>query len=134
MKLKIIEARLRQENDLQPDFQFYRWEMLPEYGEPFYCELEGAIVPLVTRGTRKGKPNYKQKTGVRKFAVTVETAAEWERQWSESTGKCIRCLGEKQIVWSVSVAEGTKYKPCPECHGTGKAKGEPCASTSPSTP
>lgn len=134
MNLKIIEARLRKDNALPASFQFYHWKMMPEYGDPMYCEFEGADVPLLTRGPRKGQPNYGKKTGVRKFAVGVQAAKDWEAQWSAETGKCIRCMGAKEIVWSVSVAEGRKYKACPDCKGTGNAKVEVCESTSQNTP
>ena len=134
MNLKIIESRLRQENALPENFQFYRWAMLPAYTEPIYCELEGAVCPPFVRGPRKGRPNYSKKYDVQTFAVGVQTASDWEQQWSAATGKCIRCMGDKQIASSVSVAEGVKYKACPDCQGTGKAKGEACESLSPSTP
>lgn len=120
MNLKIIEERLRREHSLPEAFYFYRYAWQPAYGEPIYCEFEGAECPVFTRGPKKGKPNYRKKVNVRMFAVTVAQAGDWEDEWEAETGKCSNCLGEGRVVSKWSKAGGTEWRVCKLCNGRGK--------------
>lgn len=127
MNIAICEQRLRAEHGLGHEFVFYRWAMMPGYGDPLYCEFEGAVCNLYVRGPKRGKPNYKTARDVRKFAVGLQTAKDWESQWQASTGGCLRCTGTGQIVMRVSAKDGAVRGPCPQCTGTGKM---PCPDAS----
>lgn len=120
MNLEIVEQRLRRDCGLPPDFYFMRWEMMPRFGDPIYCELEGGVCGLATRGPRKGKPNYQKATDKRSFAVTVQQAEAWKQDWIRETGGCPACTGKGRTVARVSRAHGTEWRECSECHGSGR--------------
>lgn len=119
MNLEIVERRLRQDHGLPADFVFFRWEMMPRYGDPIYCELEGGVCGLVARGPRKGRPNYQKATDKRMFAVTVQQAEAWQQDWVRETGGCPNCTGKGRTVRRVSKA-GTEWQECTECRGSGR--------------
>ena len=45
-----------------------------------------------------------------------------EAVWVSKTGKCPECAGEGKTVAQVSAANGTTYRQCFKCKGTGKAQ------------
>lgn len=120
MNLEIVEQRLRREHGLPSDFHFFRYEMMPKYGPPIYCELEGGVCGMVTRGPRKGKPNYSKATGKRLFAVTIQQAAQWEQEWVQETGGCPHCVAKGRTFKQWSKAHGTEWQECHQCHGSGR--------------
>ena len=121
MNIAIVESRLRRDNALPADFQFFHWEMMPHGAKLIYCELEGGVCPRFKSGPRKGKWNYKQATGVRKFYVTMLQAEVWEREWVAETGLCAACTGTGRRIKRWSKNTGAEYKTCPVCKGTCKA-------------
>ena len=95
--------------------------------------LTGAVpVGVITRGPRKGRPKWPPRSQMREVIITPTHVAAATAEWVAATGLCPRCGGEGRIAWRVSTANGTEYRPCKACGGTGKApsnetptKGEP---------
>lgn len=87
--------------------------------------MEGAVVPDVATGPRKGQPNWKSATKDKRQKVVVtelEVTAETKR-WEAETGKCAECMGTKEVFASWHRGIGTKMKPCRACKATGLARG-----------
>lgn len=120
MNLSIVEARLRREHGLPANFHFFRYEMLPKYGKPIYCELEGGVCGLVSRGPRKGRPNYAKAIDKRMFAVTPSQAEQWELEWVQETGGCANCMAKGRTFKRWTKDGGTEWQECPRCHGSGR--------------
>ena len=108
MQLWIIEDRLREENQLPPAFAFWKWECFPKRHETIYVEFNGGECPLITRGKRKGKPNYRKSTNEKTFIVTVEQGKKWEADYEHRTGRCCACLGEAKVLKSLNCITGEK--------------------------
>jgi hypothetical protein len=77
-------------------------------------------VPVGTysRGPRKGEPKF---TGP--STMVVVTRAELETAataYEAETGRCWNCKGTGQVVRKISVTEGTTYRPCARCGGSGE--------------
>jgi hypothetical protein len=84
--------------------------------------LTGAVpVGVITRGPRKGKPKWPPRNQLREVIITPADLAAATAQWVATTGLCPKCGGEGRIAWRVSAANGTEYRPCKACGGTGKA-------------
>lgn len=110
----------------QPEgFRFFRWECFPKTSAvTIYYQLTGAVaVHLYKSGPRKGRTNWKlrDKSTEKEIVITVADQLEWDKQWQERTGLCLRCGGEKKTVWKWSAKDGTEYMTCAKCKGTGQA-------------
>lgn len=109
-----------------PKFEITEWKCLPSGGPYTHIQLSGAVYPVIkTRGPRKGHPDYqKPETGTRKtYILSNEEWDNWTATWQSQTGKCRKCVGRGDVMESWSAADGTKYKPCPACGGTGITNG-----------
>ena len=123
MHLRTIEERLTRDHDLPGDFVFFRWECFPKSEPTLYVEFQGARCPLLTRGKRKGRPNYRKATEKQTFIVTVAEADRWESEYEETTGNCRECRGDRRVVARIDFVNGTKdYRACVSCKGTGKGQ------------
>lgn len=95
--------------------------------EPFYYKrigtdgilIKGGIPRLLIKGPRKGNKTWDRKDSTSVVVTDSEIKAE-EKRYSEETGNCAECCGEGKTVSSWSITDGTKYKPCKPCAGTGK--------------
>lgn len=94
-------------------FQFYRWECIEED-----MLLTGCVCNSVyARGPRKGRPKY---DGTPRQAVVTDAELKVERaRYETEEGKCSDCLGTARTLASAG-KDGTTYRPCSRCHGTGK--------------
>lgn len=86
------------------------------------CEVGIAEHRILTRGPNKGRRHW-PKSGPVVVVTTEEVHAEAERYEREEK-RCACCLGEKREPARIS-AEGTTYRTCRRCHGTGAPPGEP---------
>lgn len=85
--------------------------------------LTGAVpVGVITRGPRKGRPKWPPRNDLREVIITPADVAAATAEWAATTGLCPKCGGEGRIVWRVSAANGTEYRPCKTCGETGKAQ------------
>lgn len=104
-----------------PGFQWYRFECV---GDDAIVFTGAIVVGTVTKGPRKGRPKYAKET--RSVVVTdAEEHAEYRRFESE-TGKCGTCLGKGRVCCGWHHIEGTKYRDCSKCHGSGDLDAEQC--------
>jgi hypothetical protein len=82
--------------------------------------VSGSVpVGTYSRGSRKGEPKF---TGPR--TMVAVTRAEKEAAaiaYEAETGHCWNCKGTGQVVHKISVTEGTTYRPCARCGGSGEA-------------
>lgn len=117
MALNVARRKLKVGEDWRPCM----WEWMP--GNDML--MEGAVVPDVATGPRKGQPNWKSATKDKRQKVVVtelEVNAETKR-WERETGKCAECMGTKEVFASWSRVDGRKMKPCRACKATGLARG-----------
>ena len=120
MNLKIIEDRLARDNNLPPDWHWDKWQLVGPVAAPWGHEFTGCRCPLVTRGPRAGRPNWKKKTGERTFQVSTATAEQWAEDYRRESSHCSTCLGAGQEAAGWSQAGGTRYQTCRTCGGTGR--------------
>lgn len=121
MNLIPVEQQLKWNYSLPENFEFFHWEIVQR--EPSCITLfEGGMCRIIQRGKRAGSKCWKgrDKSIDRTFYITSEQAQEMEEKWAKRTGLCPNCAGKgrRAIAWSAT--EGTKYKPCEKCNGTGK--------------
>lgn len=109
-----IHEALRRKHGLPEDFCFFRWEVI-EGG----LLIEGGVFPAVKTGPRKGLPNYRKGSGMRKFLVSDEEGKAMEAEYEAATGKCVDCRGTGKTVASIGV-NGTTYRECRRCGGSGR--------------
>ena len=116
----LYEVHAREKAGMPPEWELYSYKCMPPGGpETHYMELTGAVVPKVTKGKRAGKPNYakRDKTTVRVVYITPKEHDDWMAAWEKKTGMCSRCTGTGEILQSISVTDGAKYRECPKCKG-----------------
>lgn len=95
----------------------FKWERVGED-----AIVTGGIARLLKSGPRKGR-----KTWDGKGTSVVVTRAEVEAQIAQyvaETGNCSECYGSGEVFKSWHHIEGTKYRVCPKCNGTGQAEAD----------
>lgn len=95
-------------------FVWYRWEAIGADVILTGCVSSGVI----TKGARKGRPKYdgpKQQVVV----TVMEEDAELARYEAE-TGECGHCMGDGKEFASWHHINGTTWRECRSCHGSGK--------------
>lgn len=124
-RINLLEEQARELAGMPEAWQLYHYQVLGPPGPGFIAfMLEGSIPPPFKSGPRKGRPNWKAADPSTKRTVYITPAQQdaWLAAWEEKTGLCRHCTGAGEICWSSSVTEGSKYRPCRECGGAGKAK------------
>jgi hypothetical protein len=123
MTAALLVEHAREMVGLGGDWDFYKLECLGNPGQTIGYQITGAIAPLVTRGKRKGRRNWeaKDKATIRSVCIAKTDHEQWLDQWEHRTGKCANCDGSGQTLASCSVIDGTTYRPCSKCGGTGLA-------------
>jgi hypothetical protein len=104
----------------------WRWCSLDGHNAPKgFVMVEGAVpVGEFRSGARKGRTKWPPKSKLDTIWIHDNELAETKRLWSEQTGKCAECVGSGQRLHSVSVRDGTVYKPCKYFNGTGLLQNE----------
>lgn len=94
--------------------------------EPFKYEMigkdsliTGGVPRILTKGPRKGRKTW-DGAGTAVVVTKDEVEAEAARYTAE-TGNCATCYGEGKVFASWHHIEGTTYRECNVCTGTGKA-------------
>ena len=86
-----------------------------------YC-LTGAVpIGTYVRGPRRGRPKFPPKGQWQRVVITPDEAKEARDWWEHKTGFCGHCGGSGEWVKSAGV-NGTTYRECVHCGGTGMAK------------
>ena len=78
---------------------------------------------ILTRGPRKGKPTWEGE--VKEVFINESEVKAAELAWEKETGKCQNCGGDGQAWAGWHHINGTSYKTCRRCDGTGMAKLNP---------
>lgn len=83
--------------------------------------VEGCIPDGVySRGPRKGRPRFNKPYD--KVVVTSAEMDEAAQSYEAVTGKCWDCKGTGQVWNGWSKADGSKYRQCLRCDGSGEAQ------------
>lgn len=102
---------------LSPDWQ---WRQIVSLDDGF-IELHGASpISAYKSGPRRGQPRFPPRSQCRRVIVTRQDVADARARWEAETGRCSHCGGEGQEAIGWSAAEGTRYRTCRACSGTGK--------------
>lgn len=117
---------IRESNGLSDGWQWFSFKVLDHKGkEPKdwrYAQYEGAVYPhLITRGPRKGLPNYrKPEPGTERTCIVDDLQYQaWLVEWEARMNKCCGCegSGEQWRGWDATM--GDKFSRCFRCGGTG---------------
>ncbi|MGF6212385.1 hypothetical protein [Comamonas sp. 4034] len=107
------------------DWQIFRWERIGD-GNDFVVGF--GQTRLKTSGKNKGETTWRGIDGRQlPHGKVVVTGAEMDAaraKYETDTGHCGECGGTGQAWCGWSAAEGTKYRTCHRCNGTGKAQGD----------
>ena len=108
------------------DWEVFRFRSLgaEKFGDaPKVIELTGAMAPRFMRGKRSGERNWQKRDrgSERTVYITPAEHAAWLEAWSARTGLCRECAGKGEVFARWHHQEGTTYKPCRRCGGTGQA-------------
>lgn len=125
MSTYLLDMHARELVKMPENWEGYSWRVLGYPDRKLY-EIKGCFTPpAITRGPRKGAPNWAKRDRSTERIVHIPFAEHeaWVEQWVERTGLCRKCLGRGEEVASVSVAR-TTYRQCRECLGSGKAQGQ----------
>jgi len=123
MNGNLLEILAREKAGMPAEWRAFRFECFPKTQETLYYEIEGAVAPLKSKGASKGSPNWPKLDAAtrRTVVLLVQEAEQRAAEWRERTGICVRCVGKGQLLKSYSRKDGSTFKPCPVCDGTGKA-------------
>lgn len=80
--------------------------------------VTGGVPRLLKAGPSKGKPTWRD-VATQKAVVTSEELDDEQKRYEQATGKCGDCYGKGEVFQSWDVHDGTKYKKCSSCGGTG---------------
>jgi hypothetical protein len=95
-------------------FEFYRWEAVGDAVVMRGCVCSGATY---TKGKDKGRIKY---DGPQRTVVVTEAEEAAERaRFVQETGKCGECCGDGREFARWDHIEGTTYRPCRKCKGSG---------------
>ena len=97
----------------------WKWCKVDSHNKPDdFIEMQGAVtVGEYKSGPRKGRPKWPkelQTIWMRRSEID-RVAIEWEIE----EGKCQKCYGAGQESVGWSKAEGTRYRKCQRCNGSG---------------
>jgi hypothetical protein len=110
----------------RPDAQMASIEMLDLEHDGFDgVRVEIADVPPCKTGPRRGRPNWRRATNRQVRLLSSADLDELAAAWGERTGNCVPCTGSGQQFVSWHHIEGTTYRPCTACAGTGRREGTP---------
>lgn len=96
----------------------YRWWTLADGGGSIVC----GCVPsgVYSRGPRKGQPKYRPATpGTERTVIVSDDELHAAAAEFEQAGKCWHCKGAGKTIAQIHVTEGTTYRNCARCNGTG---------------
>lgn len=98
----------------------WRWYSLQAVNDSTI--VEGGIPrSLVTRGPRKGLPNWTKPDAVSKMIVSPADVLARKLRFEAETGNCHQCGGVGQEFKGWSKEAGRLTRECRRCRGNGKA-------------
>ena len=106
-----------------PDWKCSCWEWVGEPGGVVGVnKLDGAVYPPITRGERRGEPNWRKPVEWSKKTVYIAPSdhAAWLLEWERKNNRCSKCMQNKGQEWfGWSVNDGARYRQCRRCGGSG---------------
>lgn len=125
--MDLLDECARDKAGMGENWSPYSYKCLPEHPQKAeMVEVIGAVAPLKTRGKSRGNHDWNKIDPATKRTVYVSFRenAEYVAAWEAKTGLCATCRGTGNEWCGWSVTEGTRYKACTKCHGSGKSRGE----------
>lgn len=122
MKTDLWAEHAKEKARLQDDWRIFKWKCFPENSlETIYFEVTGAVCKTLKRN---GEPDWRTRDRTTECVVNLPKAEHeaWKTAWSERTGICNVCCGERQVCIGWSVKDGPRYRLCGECNATGLFK------------
>ncbi len=126
----LLEEHARELAGQGPGWGFYELLAIRDSKRNFIAtRVTGAVAPAITRGKRKGQPNWRKmdRSTREVLYITPDAHAAWCSLWEARTGKCHECTGDGEVCIGWSAADGSRMKVCPRCGGSGAvpaARGE----------
>lgn len=119
----LLENHAREKVGMPQDWQVWSYEVLDHESDDSTMKITGAIAPIVTRGKRKGLKNWrkKDKATIRNAYIRESEHDEWLSVWESKTGNCHKCQGTGEMWAGWSAKDGTRYRTCTRCSGSGSA-------------
>jgi len=120
-RISLMDELARSLAGMGPDWSPFKYEAIGGNDRPML--IVGAVAPTISRGPRKGRPNWQKRDPATERSVVIlgEQMRRFEREWSAKTGLCARCVGHGDTLCGWSVVDGNRYRVCKKCNGTGKA-------------
>lgn len=84
--------------------------------------ITGAVCDEVYKsGPRKGEPKWatRDKNTEIPVYITRKELDDYQSRWETQTGLCGECKGRGEVFYRWTKEDGSFYKPCPKCGGTG---------------
>ena len=114
MRADLLEILVREKLGLPPEWTAFRWECLPLVSaETTSYVVEGAI----QTGYHKWDRRKKHVT----LELSVAEADALALAWEMRTGYCPACMGRGEEAASWSVTDGTTWRECGSCSGSGQS-------------
>jgi hypothetical protein len=98
-----------------PEWELCGWERVGTDG----VLITGGIPRLLKSGPSKGKKTWRD-SEITKAVVTKGEEAIERAAYEASTGNCGECLGSGKTWAGWKLGEGSSYRQCRDCSGTGK--------------
>ena len=114
----IAEMMIREKHGIPENWKAFQFECL---GNPTsILRMKGGVAPPKKTGKNKGRPNYAKAERVVEDYITFASIEEWGENYEKTTGICNECMGEGKVMQSWHYINGTTYRPCTRCNGTGR--------------
>lgn len=113
----------RRLGNLPMTWSAYEFRMMGDGKDRTHCMMHFAPHRLKKSGKHKGQKTWDVKQRRQVLVSTSEKEAE-ERRFEAEDDRCYVCYGDGQEFGSWSVENGTRYRQCKRCGGTGKPPGE----------
>jgi hypothetical protein len=81
--------------------------------------ITGGVPRVLTRGPNKGERRWDGE--ISRVVVTQSEIDAAMAAYENTTHQCAECEGTARVVVGWSAADGTKYRECKRCDGTGAA-------------
>jgi hypothetical protein len=102
----------------------WQWCTVESKDSPYgnFIQVTGSVpVGTYSRGPRKDQPKWPAAKDCQVFQFSPAQLEQVRLDWQAETGHCFTCGGSGQERFGWSKAEGSRYRKCGRCGGTGEA-------------